>query len=196
MWAQALPRLAHAMRVDNLGLIALQQHNDAVTASPTSHVSRCCPGFAAADVVARCARAVLELEQQPPNEALMAAAVAAIATPNAAAYEQHQASRQEAASSRQETKTAAATDGSTPSSSKREGKGAERRTKKEDSRGGSKKEQQQQQEGPRFPRSDDPAVQHKLRLLKSAPYTELRAGDWFCGQCGAHNYAFKQLCFR
>jgi hypothetical protein len=129
----------------------------------------------------------------------MAAAVAAIATPNAAAYEQHQASRQEAASSRQETKTAAATDGSTTSSSsKREGKAAERRSKKEDSRGGSKQEQQQQQqqEGPRFPRSDDPAVQHKLRLLKSAPYTELRAGDWFCGQCGAHNYAFKQLCFR
>jgi hypothetical protein len=138
--------------------------------------------YRAADVLTRCAQAVLELEQQPPDEALVKAAEAASATPNAAAYKQHQAQRAGAAGAKRER-------GDSGRGDRRSGREdrADRKTSGDGRR---------EQDAPRFPRSDDPAVQHKLRLLRSAPYTELRAGDWFCGECGAHNYSFKQQCFR
>lgn len=124
----------------------------------------------------------MELEQQPADEALVKAAEAASATPNAAAYEQHQAQRAAAAGAKRERPDGGRDD---------RRRGMEDRADRKSSSSG-----QREQDAPRFPRSDDPAVQHKLRLLRSAPYTELRANDWFCGECGAHNYSFKQQCFR
>jgi hypothetical protein len=138
--------------------------------------------YRAVGVVTRSAQAVLELEQQPPDEALVKAAEAASATPNAAAYEQHQAQRAAAADAKREH-------GDSGRGDRRRGR--EDRVDRKSSGG-----IQRELDVPRFPRSDDPAVQHKLRLLKSVPYAEMRAGDWFCGECGAHNYSFKQQCFR
>jgi hypothetical protein len=134
------------------------------------------------------------LEAQPPDEALMKAAEAAAATPTAAAYEQHQSRRADAAAAAGAKRERGSTgrEGRPDRADRRSDRGDRPPRGADSSSGGSR----EQEAAPRFPRSDDPAVQHKLRLLKSAPYTELRAGDWFCGECGAHNYAFKQLCFR
>lgn len=134
-----------------------------------------------AGVIGRCGQAVLELEQQPPDEALMAAAKAAVATPDASANAQHQSDIKDAAAAKADRRQRERQEGGARDGSKR----------REDKRGNKRDEPTA-----RFPRSDNPVVQHKLRLLRSAPYVELRAGDWFCGECGAHNYAFKQVCFR
>lgn len=151
--------------------------------APADSGSCCCARLCCvADVLERCAKAVLNLEQQPPDEALIKAAEAASATPNAEAYAQHQAHLAGAASARRERATAASSSG--------RDRRAERRERD------SKADRADKKDVPQFPRSDDPAVQHKLRLLRSAPYTEMRAGDWFCGECGAHNYSFKHVCFR
>lgn len=144
------------------------------------------PDCPAAEVLQRCATAVLDFGAQPPDEALMKAAEAAAATPTAASYEQHQSRRADAAAA-----TGAKRERGSTGRPDRENR-VDRRAGR-DSDGGSRREQEA---APRFPRSDDPAVQHKLCLLRSSPYTALRPGDWFCGECGAHNYAFKQLCFR
>jgi len=40
------------------------------------------------------------------------------------------------------------------------------------------------------------AQRHQQRLQKAAGSIELRVGDWFCGQCGAHNYSRKKECWR
>lgn len=118
----------------------------------------------------------------------MKAAEAAAATPTAASYEQHQSRRADAAAA-----TGAKRERGSTGRADRESRVDRRAGRDSD---GSSSRREQEGAVPRFPRSDDPAVQHKLRLLRSAPYTELRPGDWFCGECGAHNYAFKQLCFR
>lgn len=91
--------------------------------------------------------------------------------------------RTEAASAAKERRIRGNTD--TSSSTRQRGS-------RDDRQGSNRKEEK----AAKFPTSDDPVVQHKLRLLRSAPYQEMRAGDWFCGQCGTHNYSFKQLCFR
>jgi hypothetical protein len=149
----------------------------------------------AAGVLARCGLAVLELEQQPADEELMKAAEAAMATANAASYQQHQSDSAAAVAKRGEARESGSSSGRGGTKIDREGGQPDRRSSRQEqpSRGSGEKRGQQL---PPFPRSEDPVVQHKLRLLKSAPYTEMRAGDWFCGECGAHNYAFKQTCFR
>jgi hypothetical protein len=40
------------------------------------------------------------------------------------------------------------------------------------------------------------AARHRIRLLLSAPFRALRARDWFCGQCGAHNFGRASDCRR
>lgn len=153
-----------------------------------------CP-CVAAGVLAKCGLAVLDLDKQPVDEELMKAAEAASATPNAASYEQHQSGLAAAAAKRGAARESGISSSSGRGGTRGDREVTDRRSSRQEqtSRGsGDKKEQQL----PPFPRSEDPVVQHKLRLLKSAPYTEMRAGDWFCGECGAHNYAFKQTCFR
>jgi hypothetical protein len=151
-----------------------------------------------AGVLAKCGVAVLDLDKQPIDEELMKAAEAASATPTAASYKQHQSGLAAAAA-----KWGAARESGSSSSSSSSGRGGTRIDREATDRHSSRQEQpsrssseKKEQQLPPFPRSEDPVVQHKLRLLKSAPYTEMRAGDWFCGECGAHNYAFKQTCFR
>eukprot|EP00877_Chromochloris_zofingiensis_P002224 jgi/Chrzof1/12001/Cz06g17200.t1 len=40
------------------------------------------------------------------------------------------------------------------------------------------------------------AAQHRRRLLKIVRFREVREGDWFCNQCGEHNWAATPNCYR
>jgi hypothetical protein len=137
---------------------------------------------------------VLNHEQQPPNEALMAQAAAAAATPDLPSYEKHQSVRLAAVADA----TAAAVaergrrlrgDAGISSSGGRDSRDSRAPGRGERGDRGSARPEP-------WPRSEDPAVLHRIRMLRSAAFIPMRQGDWFCGQCGTHNFSFKATCFR